>query len=223
MRVSCVSAITAVIIAVISLPTAVRAQSQDAASQQSTSQDSSVANAARRNRDKKKTAPNSSKSTKVITDDDLDRKNFKPGQDGLNVGASPMMETEPPSAQAVASAEAADEAPEQAAKDAAEQDKESAKLKLEITEAEKGLDFAQRQFALDQDSYLSNPDHVHDAAGKARLDYEKQGISDRQQEIERLKIRLAALEELKGQRKTDRKQATPPPQTENAPSAPPQP
>ena len=222
MRVSCVSAVTAIVVAVIALPAVVRAQSQDAASQQSTSEDSSVANAARRNRDKKKTAPNPPKSAKVITDDDLDRKNFKPGQDGLNVGASPMMETEPPSAQAVASAEAADEAPEQQAKDVAEQDKQSAKLKLEVTEAENGLDVAQRQLALDQDSFLTNPDHVHDVAGKAKLDDEKQDISNRQQEIERLKVRLAALEELKSHRKSGRTKATPPAQTENPPTTPPQ-
>jgi hypothetical protein len=223
MRVFCVPAITAIVVAVIGLPAVVRGQSQDAASQQSTSEDSSVANAARRNRDKKKTAPNPAKSGKVITDDDLDRKNFKPGQDGLNVGASPMMETEPPSAQAVASAEAADEAPEQQAKDAAEQDKQSATLKLEVTEAESGLDVAQRQFALDQDSFLTNPDHVHDVAGKAKLDGEKQDISNRQQEIEGLKVRLAALEELKSHRKSGRTKATPPAQTENPPSTPPQP
>jgi hypothetical protein len=209
--------------AALALPASATTQSQDAASQQSSSQDSSVANAARRNRDKKKNPSNPPKSSKVITDDDLDRKNVKPGQDGLNVGASPMMETEPPSAQAVASAEAADEAPEQRAKDAAEQDKQSAKLKLEIAEAENGLDVAQRQLALDQDSFLTNPDHVHDVAGKAKLDDEKQDISNRQQEVERLKVRLAALEELKSQRKTDRTKATPPVQTENPPSTPPQP
>jgi len=210
------------LVSAVGLPAAARAQSQDA-SQQSTSQDSSVANAARRNREKKKNPSDSSKATKVITDDDLDRKNFQPGQEGLNVGASPMMETEPPSSKVVAAAEAADEAPEKAAKDAAEQDAKLAKLKLEITEAEKGLDLAQRQLALDQDSYLSNPDHVHDAAGKAKLNDEKQDISDRQREIERLKLRLAALEGLKNHRKAVQTQAAPPPQTENPPSAPPQP
>ena len=222
MRLVSLRVILAFLSVAIGLPAAVRAQSQDA-SQQSSSQDSSVANAARRNREKKKNPSDSSKSPKVITDDDLDRKNFKPGQEGLNVGASPMMETQPPSAKAVAAAEAADEAPEKAAKDAAEQDAKLEKLKLEITEAEKGLDLAQRQLALDQDSYLSNPDHVHDAGGKAKLNDEKQGISDRQQEIERLKLRLSTLEELKSRRKPVRTQAAPPPQTENAPGTPPQP
>ena len=222
MRLVSLRVILAFLSVAIGLPAAVRAQSQDA-SQQSSSQDSSVANAARRNREKKKNPSDSSKSPKVITDDDLDRKNFKPGQEGLNVGASPMMETQPPSAKAVAAAEAADEAPEKAAKDAAEQDAQLATLKLEITETEKGLDFDQRQLALDQDSFLSNPDHVHDAAGKAKLDGEQQQINDKRQEIERLKTRLAALEELKSRRKAARTQATPPPQTENAPSTPPQP
>ncbi len=222
MRLVSLPVIVALVGVAIGLPAAMRAQSQDV-SQQSSSQDSSVASAARRNREKKKNPSDSSKSTKVITDDDLDRKNFKPGQEGLNVGASPMMETQPPSPKAVAAAEAAAEAPEKAAKDAAEQDAQLAKLKLEITEAEKGLDLAQRQLALDQDSYLSNPDHVHDATGKAKLDDEKQGSSDRQQEIERLKLRLSTLEELKSRRKGDRTQAAPPAQTENAPSAPPQP
>jgi hypothetical protein len=63
---------------------------------------------------------------------------------------------------------------------------------------------------------------VHDTAGKAKLDSEKQQINDKQQEIERLKTRLAALEELKIHRKSNRTQAAPPPQTEKPPSAPPQ-
>ncbi len=223
MRLFSLPVIAALFSVAIGLPAAAWAQSQDA-SQQSSSQDSSVANAARRNRDKKKNPSSSPKSAKVITDDDLDRKNFQPGQEGLNVGASPKLETQPPSSKAVASVEAADkDAEQQAVKDAAEQDAQLAKLKLEITEAEKGLDLSQRQLALDQDSYLSNPDHVHDVAGKTRLDNEKQGISDQQQGLERLKLRLAALEELKSQRKAVRTQAAPPPQTENAPSAPPQP
>src|SRR5260370_7672529 len=94
--------------AVISLPAAALAQAQDAQSQE----DSSVADAARRNRDKKKTPANPPKSAKVITDDDLDRRNFSPGQEGLNVGSPPKLETEPPSPQAMAAAEASDKAAE---------------------------------------------------------------------------------------------------------------
>jgi hypothetical protein len=219
----------------ICLPMAARAQSQEAQSRESTSQDSSVADAARRSRDKKKNPSTSSKSPKVITDDDLDRRNFQPGQEGLNVGAWPKLETEPPSAQAVAAAEAPDIAADQdAMKEAKEQETEIARLKLQIAAAEKDLDLAGRQLALDQDTYFANADYAHDVAGKAKLDGEKQQINDQQHDIERLKIRLAAVEEWKSHRKPVRTQTAPPPaenspqtgnppRSENAPSAPPRP
>jgi hypothetical protein len=200
----------------VCLPNATLAQSQ-----QSASQDSSVADAARRNRDQKK---NSANSSKIITDDDLDGHEFKPGKGGFNVMAPAQLETEAPSAEAVAAAEAADNASdEETQKEAAAQDADIAKLKVQITQGEKDLDVLRRQLALDQDSYLSNPDYAHDTAGKSNLDNEKQQINDRQEANERLKTRLAALEELKSHRKPARKKAAPAPQTENPPSAPPQP
>jgi hypothetical protein len=214
--------IATLISAVISLPVAASAQAQDAQSQQSASQESSVADAARRNRDKKKTPASPPKSAKVITDDDLDRRNFSPGQEGLNVGSPPKLETEPPSPQAVAAAEASDKAEQGSVKEAGEQDAEIARLKERVKDAEKDLELAQRQAALDQDSFLSQPDYAHDTAGKANLERDKQQINDKQQEVERLKTRLAALEELKSHRKPARTKAAPAPQTENAPSAPPQ-
>jgi hypothetical protein len=209
--------ITALLGACICWPAVTLAQSQDAQAQQSTSSDASVADAARRARDQKK---NAVKSSKVITDDDLDRHVFKPGQAGFNVMAPPEMETQPPSAEAVAAAEAADK---DADKEAAAQDSDIAKLKAQIAQGEKDLDVLRRQLALDQDSYLSNPDYAHDTPGKSKLDSEKQQITDRQESVERLKTHLAALEELKSHRKPARKKTPPAPQTENAPSAPPQP
>jgi hypothetical protein len=205
-----------------SLPIAAIARSQDAQPQQSSSPDASVADAARRNRDKKKNPSNPAKSAKVITDDDLDRKNFPPGNEGLNVGSAPRLETGPPSSQAVAAAEAADSAgAEQAPKDAGEQARQIARLKEQIADAEKDLDLDKRQLALDQDSYFSNPDYAHDAAGKAKLQDEKQQIDDKQQQVERLKAKLATVEELKGQRRPTRTQSAAP-QTETPPNAPPQ-
>jgi len=135
------------------------------------------------------------------------------------VMAPPQLETEPPSAEAVAAAQAADE---DAEKEAAAQDADIASLKLKITQAEKDLDVLRRQLALDQDSYLSKTDYAHDTVGQSNLDSERQQINDKQAQIERLKTRLAALEELKSHRKTTGKKATPPPQSENPPSAPPQ-
>jgi len=212
--------IAALLVIGVSLPIGGLAQPQDTQSQQSGSQDSSVAEAARRSREKKKNPPNPAKSAKVITDDDLDKRNFPAGNEGLNVGSAPKLETQPPSAQAVAAAEAADAPTEQDAKDAAEQDRQIARLKSQIADAEKDLDLSKRQLALDLDSYFSNPDYSHDVAGKAKLQDEKQQIDSKQQEIERLKTKLAAQEELKSHRKATRTQA--PPQRETPPSAPPQ-
>ena len=196
------------------LPITALAQPQDT---QSSSQDSSVADAARQSREKKKNPSTSSKSRKVITDDDLDRGNFQPGQEGLNVGGSPKLETGPPNAQAVAAAEAADSAADKdALREATEQDAEIARLKVQVTEAERDLDLARRQLTLDQDTYLANPDYAHDTAGKAKLDAEKQHIDDKQQEIERLKTGLAALEELKGHRRPARAHVAPPSKTETS-------
>ncbi len=190
---------------------------QDSKSEQDQSQTQSVADAARKVRDKKKAA---TKSPKVITDDDLDRSTFKPGQ--LNVVGVPQPETEPPSEAAVAQAVATDEAAEQeAAKKAAEEDAQIARLKLQLTQAEKDLDLAQRELALDQDAYFSKPDYANDTAGKAKLDSERQQISDHQQEIEKLKTRLAALEELKSHRKASTRQTAPAAQSEK-PATPPQ-
>jgi DNA repair exonuclease SbcCD ATPase subunit len=186
-------------------------------SEQDPSQNESVAEAARKARDKKKAA---SKSAKVITDDDLDRSTFKPGQ--LNVvGAPAQPETEPPKEAPAANAEATDEAADkEAAKKAAEEDAQIARLKLQLTQAEKDLDLAQRELALDQDAFLSKPDYANDTAGKAKLDAERQQISDKQQEIEKLKTRLAALEELKSHRKASTRQAAPAAQSEQ-PATPP--
>src|SRR5262250_1248401 len=91
------------VLALALLPCA-QAQSQDASSQQP----QSVADAARRTRQQKKNVVKST--SKVITDDDLDTKNFKPGAEGLNVGSAPKSDAQPPSAATVASAEAADKA-----------------------------------------------------------------------------------------------------------------
>jgi hypothetical protein len=172
--------------------------------EQDQSQTDSVAEAARKAREKKKAA---TKSPKVISDDDLDRRNFQPGQEGLNVGASPKLETEPPSPEAVAAAEASDA---EAAKKAADEDAELARLKERLVDGEKDLDLAKRTLALDQDAYLSKPDYANDTAGKAKLDDEKQGINDKQQDVEKLKTRVSALEELKAHRKPRKGQAAQP-------------
>jgi hypothetical protein len=165
------------------LACAAAAQSQDSQSQSS----QSIADAARQARAAKKTT---SKLSKVISDDDLDT-TPKPGAEGLNVGASPKLETEPPSRAVIAADVAADQAAANPEKKA--DTPQVAKLKEQIAQAKKELDLDQRELALDQDAFYSNVDYSHDTAGKAKLAEEQQLINQKQQQLDTLKARLAAL------------------------------
>ena len=169
-------------------------QSQEQSAADAQPQSPSIADAARRSREQ---AKNATKPSKVITDDDLDKTKVKPGQQGLTVDAPAKLETQPPTPDAVAAAAtspapAADPATVAAPTD----DPEVLKMKDAIAEAEKDADLLKRELALEQDTYLSNADHEHDLAGKAKLEGLQQQINDKQADVDRLKTRLAALQEL---------------------------
>jgi len=154
----------------------------------------SVADAAKRSQEQKK---NAASARKVITDDDLSTAQMKPGDEGLKV-ATPQLETAPSPAAAVAADEAADKKAETSPADdplKAGDPAKVAQLKQELAQAEEELKLSQRESALAQDSFFSNPDYQHDTAGKAKLDELQQLIGDKQQTVERLKARLQELEE----------------------------
>ena len=193
----------ALVAAMIVCPAAApQGQSQDR--QSSDAQSQSIANAARRSREKSK---NATKPSKVITDDDLDKGNIKPGAQGLTLDAQPKLETQPPSPEAVADA-ASTSAPDPVTVAAPSDDPEILRLKDAIADAEKDAELARRELALQQDTFFSNPDHDHDTAGKAKLDALQQQINNKQQEIDRLKMRLAATEELQKKKRAPAKAAT---------------
>src|ERR1700737_4044599 len=193
----------ALIAAMIVYPAAApQGQSQDR--QSSDAQSQSIANAARRSREKSK---NATKPSKVITDDDLDKGNIKPGAQGLTLDAQPKLETQPPSPEAVADA-APTSAPDPVTVAAPSDDPEILRLKDAIADAEKDAELARRELALQQDTFFSNPDHDHDTAGKAKLDALQQQINNKQKEIDRLKMRLAATEELQKKKRAPAKAAT---------------
>jgi len=167
-------------------------QSSSGAQPQASSDSSvSIAEAARRSRE---AAKNATKPSKVISDDDLDKSNIKPGSQGLTVDAPAKLETEPPSAGAVAVAETTHSVNYPATAPAAGDDPAITKVKGELAEAETDADYAKRELALQQDTFYSNADYGHDTAGKAKLDTLKQEIEAKQQNIERLKAKLAAME-----------------------------
>ncbi len=166
------------VLSVTLLPAAAFAQSQDS---------QSVAEAARKARAQKK---NTEKAPKVITDETLD---VKKGDVQSATAEQPRMPGSPeaPAQPAAAAAPGRPAAP--AAKDQKES-KEVADLKVKIKRAQDDLDLLQREQSLENDSYYSQTDYAHDTAGKAKLDDLKQQVTDKQQELERLKARLAELQ-----------------------------
>jgi hypothetical protein len=185
----------------LALPIALAATLLPAAAFSKSQDSQSVAEAARRAREQKKTPP---KPAKVITNDDV-----KPATPASPDAAAPAGATAP------AASTAADAAPAPSvpaagstpAPDAKDQ-KESAEvtaLKAQLKQAQGELDLLQREQSLENDKFYSNTDYARDTTGKAKLDDMKQQVSDKQQEVDRLKARLAAVQ---------------PPQT-GAPAAPP--
>ena len=83
-----------------------------------------------------------------------------------------------------------------AAQELAKAEADLAQLKQQLAIAEKDLNIAQREFALDRQTHYSNPDYQHDAAGKAKLDDLENQISSKKQEVDTLKSKFAAQQEL---------------------------
>jgi hypothetical protein len=197
------------LVAALAVGCVVLALAGEARGQDSQGQQSSVADAARRAKQKKA----SGKGAKVIDDDNLSSNLKSGGPDVTNVGASAAA-TANPGAAANAQAgdvEAAAEDPgstkknqDAAARDeqnAKEQDEEIAKVKAQVAETEKELDLLKREFALDSEAYYSKTDYSNDKAGKAKLDAQQQQISDKQHELDGVKARLAALLQQPSRRK----------------------
>jgi hypothetical protein len=130
----------------------------------------------------------------VISGGDLDSQYFAPGYSGLYVGSPPLLETEPPVPARVNEVEIEERiASLVKALRIAGEPPEAAGVQSELDQAEREVNLLQREFALDQDTYYSNPDYVEDTEGKAWLDAEQQQIEYLQREIERLRQNLAVL------------------------------
>ena len=172
------------------LPAATFAQSQDS---------QSVAEAARRARAQKKSTE---KPPKVITDETLD---VKKGDVQNATAEQPKIpgatETQRQPAAGAANVQggspsgaSAAQPPKNASDDKARAAlKERVALKEKIKEAQSDLDLQQREYKLDEESFYSSPDYAKNTSGKEKLDAMKQQITDKQQELDQLKARLAAL------------------------------
>jgi len=173
------------VLSVTLLPAAAFAQSQDS---------QSVAEAARKARAQKK---NTEKAPKVITDETLD---VKKGDVQSATAEQPRMPGSPeaPAQPAAAVAPGTPASPAATAAGSDSKDKKDAKevadLKVKIKRAQDDFDLLQREQSLENDRYYSQTDYAHDTAGKAKLDDLQQQVTDKQQELERLKARLAELQ-----------------------------
>lgn len=153
----------------------------------------SVAEAARRAREKKK---DSAKPAKVITDDTLD---VKKGDVQSAVAEEPKIAGAPEAAnQSANGTAAASDAKTQAPQDD-KLKKEIAAVKERLKDALGDLDLLQRENRLDQDTYYSEPNFASDTAGKQKLDDAQQKMTDKRQEIDRLKSKLADLQKSLGE------------------------
>jgi hypothetical protein len=153
----------------------------------------SVAEAARRAREKKK---ENAKPVRTLTNDDLPA---VPSGDAGTGTATPT-----PAAKEDAVAPAANDDGEK--KSPAAGNDEKAKLRKEynaaaLERAKKQLaqllgelDIMERKAVLDSDSYYSKTDYASDKEGKANLDAEAQQISDKKQAADELKARVAELQ-----------------------------
>jgi uncharacterized coiled-coil protein SlyX len=167
-----------------------RAQSQD-------QETPSVAEAARRAREQKK---KSEKPARVISDDNLKTAAAAPAtppaqSPELAPQTQPVAAPPAPPEAAVPTAPAttpAEAAPKEK-KDSAAKSAEAASMKAQVEALEKELDLLKRELPLERDNYYSKPDYQRDTAGKAKLDALQQQLTDKQQDLDALKTRLAAL------------------------------
>jgi hypothetical protein len=129
----------------------------------------------------------------VISNSNLDMKNFKPGSSGVDMGSLPLIETRPPMPERVTEVNLEDKiASLKRALRIACDSPEDAPIQTKLDQAEQELNILQRQLVVDQDAYYSKTNYAADTAGKARLDAELQQSQYLQSEIERLKGELAA-------------------------------
>lgn len=156
----------------------------------------SVAEAARRTREQKKTA---AKPVRTVTNDDLPAAPVS-GANAAEAQVNPRKAEE--NAAPTNDANQAQTAPVNDEKTGEKNAENAAALehaKKELAQAEHELDVTQRKAALDSDAYYSKPDFANDKDGKANLDAEAQQISEKKEAVETLKARVAELQALVGE------------------------
>jgi len=176
----CVSAIL-LAACLVGMPSA-RAQSD---------QEQSVADAARKARQQKKTA---AKPSTAITNDTL-----KPATPETVQNATAATERMPgadatPSSDATAPATNAAQPPKESTEEEIAKKKAKVEaLKQEVADKAKEVDLQQRSLALENESYYSRPDFSKDPDGKAKLDAMQSDLAQKKDQLAQLKAKLKEL------------------------------
>lgn len=181
------------------------AQSQDDQSQ-------SVAEAARKAKERKKAA---AKNNIVITDDTIHLRPASADSSGAPP-AGTVVTSNSESGQAGESGAKSPAPPadstskESDAKKSEKQQADVAKLKELLADVQKQLDLMKRKFDLDSDNFYSQPDYAHDTAGKAKLDELQKQIGDQEVAVDNVKQELERLMTAAGTPANTDKPAAPP-------------
>lgn len=129
----------------------------------------------------------------VVSGGNLDMQYFKPGNSGFNVGAPPLLNTQPPPPARIAEFELQQRIDRlQKALRLSCEPPGAARIHSAIDDLEQELGLLQRQFALDQEDYYSKP-VTERFGGNPQLDAEQQQIQALQAQIQNLRDQLAAL------------------------------
>ncbi|MGB8495730.1 MAG: hypothetical protein WCE53_15125 [Candidatus Acidiferrum sp.] len=154
------------------------------------SQNTSVAEAARRSREQKKA---SAKPAPIITDDTLTPAPTPAPGAATNAPTGQESAVTAPGVAAPAGSSASDENAPSAADVAEKKKKDVEALKQELAALQGEVDLAQRSLSLDQDAFYSKPDFSNDKDGKAKLAAEQADLRQKQDNLAQLKAKFDAL------------------------------
>jgi hypothetical protein len=152
------------------------------------SENTSVAEAARRSREQKKA---STKPAPIITDDTLTPAPTPAAATNAPTGQQSAVTAE--GAAAPAGSNTPDQNAPSAADEAEQKKKDVEALKQEVAALQGEVDLAQRSLVLDQDAFYSKPDFSNDKDGKVKLDAEQADLKQKQDDLAQLKAKLAGL------------------------------
>lgn len=179
-------------ISLVALGLAGPTKTAEAQSQGDTSQ--SVAEAARRAREQKKSA---AKPVKTLTNDDLPVATVAAANVAEASGQPNEAKADAAAPPAAGTANEKLKAPEDGEKAKQKRAEDRAALeraKKELATALGELDVMQRRAALDSDSYYSQTGFASDKSGKANLDAAAQQIAGKKQAVEELQAKVAELQ-----------------------------